>query len=554
MDPVALNRMLEARIKDLAHRGSHFKGEDARLALLRALGLDPLPAKTELHAQITAIIQRDGYRVEKLRYESFPGLLVTAHLYIPDGKGPFPVIQSPHGHFTYKKIDPPIQARGISLALEGFATLIVDSPGVSWDRNAQNERMAIGDHDDWFLNLGMSIQGVYLWDLIRGLDYLETRSEIDMSRVGITGGSGGGTASMYAFALEPRIKCAVPVCYATSYEIQPHNGCLCNHVPGVLLLGDRSDLLAMRAPAPVFLIGATVDSEYPPEAHRKTFDKLRSIYKSHRAEANLRLEIFEGPHDYNRRMREAMVAFFREHLMGEERRGAVPEKRPLTDGFSNPYQAGTAPIDDPRLMVTTWFQRDTKSFRDLLDEFMAFSQPEPFQQEDRLVGWGRYGKIPKAIGEEIVTLYDQTEVAPNATSIMLPIDEIDQRSCIYLGLSIPEFLGQVLHYALPGGHEPWESKAGTVSPDAITSMIASVRTLVTSANPEVVPRKIIAVGRIASMAGQFLKLLRPELELELSHTSNGWRDALDLGIRQLVQPNGRYLSWPFASQSENKPI
>ena len=213
--------MLEGRVKDLARRGPTCEPPQAREVLLKSLGLFPLPARTELKAQITGVIQRDGYRVEKLRYESVPGLLVTSHLYLPEGDGPFPLILNPHGHFHYKKVEPTVQARGITLALEGFAALVVDSPGVSWDKNAQNERAGIGDHNDWFLNLGISIQGVYVWDLMRGLDYLETRADVDCSRVGITGTSGGGTATMYAFAVDERIGCAVPVCYATSLETNP---------------------------------------------------------------------------------------------------------------------------------------------------------------------------------------------------------------------------------------------------------------------------------------------------------------------------------------------
>lgn len=517
--------------------------------LLRSLGLDPLPDRTDLKARITGTIVRDGYRIEKLRYESVPGLLVTAHLYIPDGDGPFPVILNSHGHWPYKKIAPPVQARGISLALEGFAALIVDSPGVSWDDNGANERIGVGDHNDWFLNLGRCVQGVYTWDLMRGLDYLQTRQDMDCTRVGITGTSGGGTATMYTFAADTRISCAVPVCYATSLEVNPANGCLCNHVPGVLALGDRSDILAMRAPAPVMLIGATKDSEFPPEGHTRTFEKLKAIYKSKRQESNVRLELIEGGHDYSRRMREAMVAFFREHLLGEPARGYVPEKRPMTDGDCNPFEVGTAPVSDPRLQVTTWFERDTKSFRSLLDRAMASSSPEPFDAPARLIGWGRHTRIEKLKVGNSVSIHDMTVLAPSSDSIALPINEIEQRFCIYLGMSIPEVLAQWLHHFLPSGPESWESsRVGTIGIDPLTSMIASVKTLVSSASPEVAPEKLIATGEIASMTAMFLKLYRPSLEISTSHTYSGWTDALKLNIRQLAQPNARYLAWPFPSE------
>jgi len=550
VEAVTINRMLDARIRDLAVRGPGPDRTQNRLDLLQALGLNPLPVRKQLKARVTGTIQRDGYRLEKIRYESFPGFLVTAHLYVPDGPGPFPVILNPHGHFEFKKVQPLIQSRGISLALEGFAALIVDSPGGSWDRNKLNERAAIGDHDNWFLNMGISVAGVYAWDLIRGLDYLETRSDMDCSRVGITGASGVGLATMYTFAIDDRILCAVPVCYATSMEVSTQNGCLCNHVPGVMNLGDRSDILAIRAPAPIMLIGATDDPEFPPEGHRKTFAKLQAVYRSKKSESKIRLELFESKHDYNRRMREAMVAFFREHLLGEPKREHVPEKRPLTDGAHNPYEAGTTPVDDPRLMVTPWFDRETHSFRDLLQTALQDLRQSPYSVEKRLVRWGRYTRIEKIQVGGVLTIVDRGQSSTEPGFISLPVEAIDQRACIYLGLSVPEVLAQWLHHVFPGGPEGWESaRVGSMTGDAFTSMIASVKTLVSSANPEAPVTKVIAEGPVASMTSLFLKLYRPNLEIQTSHHFDGWHDALTMEIRQLVQPGARYLAWPFAGFS-----
>jgi hypothetical protein len=257
MDAKALNGMLEARVKDLAERkvpGSQNDhqarlGAD-RLTLAKALGLHPTPPRTDLRAQITGVLQREGYRIEKLRYESRPGVLVTAHLYIPDGVGPFPVVLSPHGHWEMKKATPWVQARGIGLALLGIACLIIDSPGHSWDNHEWNERAGLGTHDDPFLCMGAPVQGQYVWDIVRGLDYCESRTDLDAKRVGITGTSGGGTATILASAFDERIYASAPVCAATSMAIGPHNGCLCNHLSALMEIGDRADILAMRAPKP----------------------------------------------------------------------------------------------------------------------------------------------------------------------------------------------------------------------------------------------------------------------------------------------------------------
>jgi hypothetical protein len=148
---------------------------------------------------------------------------------------------------------------------------------------------------------------------------------------------------------------------------------------------------------------------------------------------------------------------------------------------------------------------------------------------------------------DTVFIHDLSVVAPTADSIALPINDIDQRLCIYLGLSIPEMLAQWLHLSLPCGPEGWEtSRVGGMPGDPLTSMIASVRTLVSSSNPEVAPLKLVATGEVASMTAMFLKLYRPGLEIETTHQFTGWTDALKLNLRQLVQPGARYLEWPFS--------
>jgi hypothetical protein len=294
------------------------------------------------------------------------------------------------------------------------------------------------------------------------------------------------------------------------------------------------------------LIGATRDGEFPPEGHTRTYEKLRAIYKAKKKEANVRLELVECGHDYNRRMREAMVAFFRQHLLGEAAKSFVPEKRPLTDGAGNPFEQGTAPITDSRLPVTTWFERETKTFRSMLDEALECPAPKPYEPAGRLVGWGRHTKLEKLRLGETVSIHDLNLVAPTSDSIALPIEEIDQRLCIYLGLSVPEVFAQWLHLSLPSGVESWEnSRPGSLPPDPLTSMIASVRTLVSSAHPEFGPTRLVATGEVASMTALFLKLYRPNLEIETSHRFESWSDALRLHMRQLVQPNGRYLEWPI---------
>lgn len=332
-----MRSFLTAKVKAAAHRAAPASAAEhdsrrsgQREQLMRSLGLDPPPERTPLHARITGSVQREGYRIERLVLESRPRFPVTALVYVPDGpaEARYPVIVNPHGHWQHKKAESVVQSRAIAQALHGYLAVVVDSPGHSFEGNTPVERRWAGPHDDPSLTLGAGCAtGIYVWDLIRVVDYLETRSDADTTRMGITGASGGGLATVYAFAADERYAAAVPVCYATSLEVNPNNGCLCNHVPGTLQIGDRSDVLAIRVPAPVLVIGATNDSEFPPEGTRLTGEKLRALYSLRGAGDRARWQLFESGHDYNQPMREAAIGFFDLYLRGKGDGSPVPEPK-----------------------------------------------------------------------------------------------------------------------------------------------------------------------------------------------------------------------------------
>ena len=299
-----------------------------RAELMRCLGLDPLPPRTPLNAKVTGVIQRKGYRIEKIVFESRPNFPVTGHLYVPDGPAgaKYPVILNPHGHWAHKKMEPTVQYRLISQALNGYLAFIIDSPGYSWEGDNPVERGFAGCHWDFPLIVGSAnTTAVYVWDQMRALDYLATRPEADMDHVGLTGASGGGLATMYEYAADERIKAAVAVVYPSSMEINPDNGCACNHVPGVLQMGDRSDVMAIRAPAPIYVIGARQDGEFPPAGTQLTGEKLKKIWGLYGAADKAGWKIYEGGHDYNKLMREQAMGFFDHWLKGKGDGSPVPE-------------------------------------------------------------------------------------------------------------------------------------------------------------------------------------------------------------------------------------
>ena len=337
--------------------------------LMKSLGLDPTPTRTPLNARITGVIQRKGYRIEKVVFESRPKFFVTAHVYVPESLrtpkstargGGYPVIVHVNGHWAHKKAEDRLQLRNAISALNGYITISIDTPGWSFEGNSLIERREEGNHNDFKLVQGGSnTTGYYVWDAMRALDYMATRSDTDMDRVGITGASGGGLATLFIFAADDRYKAAVPVVYMSSMEVAPDNGCLCNHVSALNQIGDKSDVLAIQAPKPVYIMGAQNDGEFPPDGMRLTHKKVQQMWSLYGKGADTFVKIYAGGHDYNQLMREDMIGFFDKYLKGVG--DGSPVKQPEISIF-DPEDRSFLVLDPPL---------PERTMRDLSKEYLA---------------------------------------------------------------------------------------------------------------------------------------------------------------------------------------
>jgi len=365
------NAFLKGEVEKMAKRPtpanlSDFEKERARRKkeLMRSLGLDPMPPKTPLNAKITGTIPRAGYRIEKLVYESRPHFYVTAHVYVPDNaRGKLPVVVVVNGHWAHKKDEDRLQLPAAFLALQGYIALVIDSPGWSFEGNALIERREEGSHNDFALvEGGSNTTGYYVWDAMRGLDYMATRPDADMTKIGITGASGGGLETLYTFAADDRYTAAVPVVYMASMELAPDNGCLCNHVPGTMQVGDRSDVIAIQAPKPVYIMGAQNDGEFPPDATLLTRKKMAETWRLFGKDGDTYVRIYPGPHDYNQAMRETMIGFFNRYIRG------VGDGSPVS-------QPGISVIDpeDHQLLSLASPVPGERTMRDLSKEYLAMA-------------------------------------------------------------------------------------------------------------------------------------------------------------------------------------
>ncbi len=163
------------------------------------------------------------------------------------------------------------------------------------------------------LLLGQCMIGWRLWDIIRAVDYLETRADIDMQRLGLMGISGGGMMTLFGAALEPRIKaCLVSGYYNTFRDsIFSIGHCIDNYVPGILGIAEMSDIAGLVAPRPMFVESGTRDPIFPIDATRRAYADAQAIWKVWGAEERLGLEAFEGDHQFSGKQG---LPFLKKHL------------------------------------------------------------------------------------------------------------------------------------------------------------------------------------------------------------------------------------------------
>lgn len=294
--------------------------------------------KTPLNAVCTGTEQRDGFRIEKIIYQSRPGLPVTSNLYLPDANNEkIPAVVFLCGHSAEGKSAEVYQTAAISLATQGYAVLVIDpfSQGERYQfLNVPNANSINGSCTREHCMIGkqqLLVDEFFgswrAWDAIRGLDYLLERPEIDPARVSVTGNSGGGTMTSFVNALEPRFTAAAPSCYITSWQRNIENELAADAEqipPGISGLGcEMGDLILARAPRPTLILGQKNDF-FDARGTRETYEEVKRVYSLLGAEENVQLFIGPTNHGYSRHNREAMYKFFAQHngISGELREPA----------------------------------------------------------------------------------------------------------------------------------------------------------------------------------------------------------------------------------------
>jgi dienelactone hydrolase len=317
----------DARNTDIPNTDTHFTARtyktlpewQARRAYLRkqilsAAGLLPMPPKNPLHPQIFGRIENKTYSIEKVLLETMPGYYLGGNLYRPLKPAPaggFPAIVSPHGHWNYGRLEhtvlASVPARCINFAQQGYVTFCYDMVGYNDTIQTPHD---FGSPAEQLWGFGpLSLQ---LWNSIRVVDFLQSLPEVNASRIGATGASGGGTQTFLLTAVDDRIQFSAPVNMISAIM---QGGGLCENAPNLRLDTFNVEIGAMMAPRPMIMISATGD--WTKNNATEEFPAVHAIYELYDKAANVEMMHQDAPHNYNQVAREAVYRFFGKHVLGE---------------------------------------------------------------------------------------------------------------------------------------------------------------------------------------------------------------------------------------------
>jgi dienelactone hydrolase len=305
--------------------------------LLEMLGLWPLPEKADLRVRQTGIVERPEFVVEKLLYQSLPGLYVTANLYRPkDAAGPLPAILYVCGHGKVEK-DGVIygnkthyQHHAEWYAANGYVCLVVDTLQLGEVPGLHHGTYREGLWG-WY-GVGYTPAGIEAWNGVQAIDYLCSRPDVDPKRIGVTGRSGGGATSWWLGAIDDRLAAVIPVAGITDLGDHvvggdfagPHaaHGVVEGHCDCMYFVNtyrwDYTTLAALVAPKPLLVENTDADPIFPEAGVRRIYETLKTVYGWYGSEDRLGLVIGVGGHADTVELRHPSFAFMEKWLKGKD--------------------------------------------------------------------------------------------------------------------------------------------------------------------------------------------------------------------------------------------
>nr|MDH4410365.1 prolyl oligopeptidase family serine peptidase [Verrucomicrobiales bacterium] len=355
---------------------------EMRRQLFEMLGLQPLPARSDLKAEVTGTIERDGVIVEKIVFQSKPGLYVTANFYRPvKQEGPLPTILYVCGHGGVK-IDgvsygnkTTYQHHGNWFAKNGYTCLILDTLQLGEIEGKHHGTHQLGRW--WWNSRGYTPAGVEAWNCIRALDYLETRPEVDKTKFGVTGRSGGGAYTLWIAALDERIQVAAPVAGITSMQNHVADGCIEGHCDCMFMVNtfrwDFPLVTALIAPRPLMILNTDKDNIFPLDGVVDVYQKTRKVYEAMGAGDKIGFAIYEGPHKDTQPLRVPAFHWFERHFKGIDISDEIADTR------------APKPFQPAELKVLTEIPANERNT--FIDEYFTKRVPEKLPLPETPADW-----------------------------------------------------------------------------------------------------------------------------------------------------------------------
>ena len=344
------------------------------------LGLWPLPEKTPLHPVVTRTLERGDYAVDMVHYQSRPGLYVTGNLYRPakvDAGSRLPGILYVCGHSPRPRNGnkTAYQSHGIWLARHGYACLLLDT--IEMGELTCTHHGTYREGRWWWLSRGYTPAGVECWNGIRGIDYLTSLPFVDPERIGVTGISGGGAATVWISAADERVKVSVPVsgwsdllAHVPNRVVNGHCDCMFNYN---VYQWPFAKVLGMVAPRPLLFINSDADSIFPMDGNERIINRLERLYSVFGAGELVDSVVSVGGHAYRKDIRQSAFRFLNSHLKGDPR---IPMDTEVDLVTSSPREVHPIPPEQLRVFANDEdFPKDALNAR--IDyEFVPAAKPE----------------------------------------------------------------------------------------------------------------------------------------------------------------------------------
>ncbi|MBK8506371.1 MAG: acetylxylan esterase [Saprospiraceae bacterium] len=408
--------------------------KQAREQLWDMLGMNPQPERSDLKVRVTGVVEHEHFIVEKIVFESMPGLYVTGNLYRPKIiKQPLPAILYVCGHATVEKdgynygAKANYQHHPAWYARNGYVCLILDTVQLGEIEGIHHGTYRYNRW--WWLSRGYTPAGIEAWNGIRAIDYLITREDVDEGRIGLTGRSGGGATSWWVGALDERVKVVIPVAGITDLQNHVVDGCVEGHCDCMYFVNtyqwDFAKLGLLIAPRPLLIANADQDAIFPLDGVYRTYREIKKVYEKLNIPELIALNIVGGGHHDVQEIRIHPFRWFNHFLLHNDELIEIPAKKWLQPEDLRVFDQ--LPKDQINTKIDSFFVPVATSWMDQMQSTSFETNQQVWMEQLKRYVFAGWPKSP--VGNSVTKLEEI-----QAENLLLTIYSINSEANIELPL------------------------------------------------------------------------------------------------------------------------